>query len=103
MRSGREKTRTLEPGWKAEVDGNDLGEFATEQEARRAAAIAAFMTRGKLGRLKEAEEQFEAEYGVTGRAAYDGKSVTVVSEDGARYAVRLMPGRPPVFKPLKTE
>lgn len=98
--SGKSKPAVAQSSWRATVDGKEVGVFGSEPEARAACALRAFMTRGKLGRLKEAEEAFRQIHGKTGSCHYDGKSVVLVSESGDRYAVKLAADEPPAFKPL---
>lgn len=50
-KGGKEKPREKRPTYKAFVDNQEIGEFPSEQTAKGAAAIYAFMTRGKLGRI----------------------------------------------------
>jgi hypothetical protein len=83
------------------LDGQEHPEpFATEKQARVAGAFKAFMSRGKLGRLKEAEEAFSKAHGKPGKAVYDGKSVVIEAADGTRHAARLVAGETPRFKAL---
>lgn len=98
--SGKEKTASTKTVWVAEVDGKEVGKYENERDARVACAVKAFMSRGKLGRLKEAEEKFKELHGKAATVTYDGKTVKAVTKSGEEYAVGLTPGREPYFKPL---
>lgn len=77
--------------------------YPTEAAAKEACAVAAFMTRGKLGRLVEVESAFKSEYDQACVASMDSGSVIATAEDGTRYAVRLAAGEVPRFKVIQSE
>lgn len=57
------KPRTARPVWRYSLDGKPSEKtFPTEAAAREACATAAFMTRGKLGRLAEVKAALEAQF-----------------------------------------
>lgn len=57
MKSGLKKVRETSGTFSYELDGCECEEtFSSEQEARTACAIKAFMTRGKLGKANAKEE-----------------------------------------------
>jgi hypothetical protein len=62
-RGGQTKTREARPLWRYSLDQLESSEtFPTEAAARAACALAAFMTRHKLGRLAEVQARLEAEF-----------------------------------------
>lgn len=88
--------------WVYTLDGSEASEtFPTEAMAREACAIAAFMTRGKLGRLAEAAEAFRAEHNKACDIRVEGHGIVAHSECGARFAVSLTAGNAPRFKRME--
>lgn len=75
--------------WVYTLDGREAEQtYPTEATAKEACACAAFMTRGKLGRLKEAVETFRACHGKGCEVRIKGRAVVAVAEGcGTRYAV----------------
>lgn len=61
MKSGKEKEREVET-FVAELDGEKVGEYPTEAEARCAAACAAWKAGGKLKHMEKAKAELEAAY-----------------------------------------
>lgn len=97
--SGKTKSRDNKESYSYSLDGvRSDKEFGSEQEAKVALAFHAFMTRGKLGRLQEAKEHFESTRGKKCEVNYDGKTVSLLDEDGVDYLVGLYPGESPRFK-----
>ena len=102
--SGKEKEREAKPSYKYVLDGKESAdEYPTEAAAREACAFAAFMTRGKLGRLAEVEEAVKADCGEDCKAAYDGKAVTVKTKSGKVYVARVVAGEPVRVKQANPE
>lgn len=98
---GGQKLREVPQPWQYELDGVVSEQtYKSEREARVACAWHAFMTRGKLGRLKEAEEAFEQQHGCKATVTYDGKSVLATKDDGTQHAVGITVGQPIRFKQL---
>lgn len=83
-KSGKEKPAINRPVYRAELDGEHIGDFPTEKEARAACAIKAFMTRGKAS-LHGKTVQTEA--GKTLQVTYTGKGLRAVDKEGNEYAV----------------
>jgi hypothetical protein len=62
-RGGQSKPREARPVWRYTLDGLDSTDtYPSEAAARAACALAAFMSRHKLGRLKEVQARLEAEF-----------------------------------------
>lgn len=88
------KRREVPKGWRFELDGTCCqGTYATEAEAREACAVRAYLTRGKLGRLKEAEEAFVAQHGKPCEVKVQGGKITAHAEDGSCHSVGFFPGQ----------
>lgn len=76
--------------WKYDLDGQCCGEtYPTEDAAKAACALAAFMSRGKLGRVGEAQAALEAAHpGCSCKVSVCAKKHKVVAEvDGKPVAV----------------
>lgn len=59
---GRQKAREKRKGWKVALDGVELAEtYPTEPAAKRACAIMAFMTRGKVGHIPRVLDKLKTE------------------------------------------
>ena len=101
VRGGRTKTVEPKPTFRFTIDGvESKEEFTTEQIAKTACAVAAFMTRGKLGAIPAALEKLKAEFPGKDckvwacpkdhevKASVDGKLVAIAWVDvGDRKAV----------------
>ncbi len=99
-KSGRTKPREKRPGFLFELDGRaDEGlVVASEAEAKKLCAVAAFKTRGKLGRFAEAEAAFKDAYGKACKVHLVGRKVVAKDQDGGLWAVGLQDGEAPRFK-----
>lgn len=101
MGSGRTKQRDNPSTWHYSLDGTECSEsFASEAEARSACAIRAFMTRGKLGRIAEAQSALEARHpGKTCKVYVCPQRHRIVGEvDGKEVHVGFDPDKGVVFK-----
>lgn len=86
MKSGREKVREVQPGFKLELDGKLLGEeVATEAAAKATLAVEAFKTRGRLGKLPAAEEEFRRRFQKDCKAHQVGRRIFLKDEDGGLW------------------
>jgi len=97
MKSGREKPPVNRPMFRAELDGEHIGDYATEKEARAACAFKAFMTRGKA---KLHDQQVETAQGKRLTVKYTGKGLRAVDNDGNEYAVGFRSDGRHVIKPI---
>lgn len=99
-RSG--KPSPSRPAWRYVLDGRrSTQSYPTEQSARAACAVAAFMSRGKLGRLAEAQGALEAAYPDRPCKVWAcAKEHCVRAKvDGAEYLIRWEPDGSFKFKP----
>lgn len=99
-KSGRVKPREKRPGFLFELDGkaDESLVVASEAEAKAMCAVAAFKTRGKLGRFAEAEAAFRDKTGKACKVHLVGRKVVAKDEDGGLWAVGLQDGEAPRFK-----
>jgi hypothetical protein len=90
----RGKPRSARPRYKYELDGKSSEEtYATEAEAKAACAVAAFMTRGRLGKLSAAQEALAEEYPDAECEVYvcDKRHKVCATVDGEDYVVGFEP------------
>lgn len=80
------------------LDGGELVECASKAEVMVCADTAAFMTRGKLGRLAEAKAQLEAERGCACEIAVENGKIVAIDEHGHRCACDVPARGPIAFK-----
>ncbi len=91
LASGRKvRARTFESSprrWKYELDGKACEEhYPTESLAKEACAVKEFLTRGKLGRLKEIEESFKTKHGKECKAYVKNNKITIDAADDKYFA-----------------
>lgn len=84
MKSGRDKPTVVRDMFRAEVDGEYIGDYKTEKEARAACAFRAFLTRGKA---KLNGQVVETAQGKQLTVIYNGKGLRATDKDGNEYAV----------------
>lgn len=99
-RQPRVQIHDLEDGRCAyRLDGGEPVECDSKEEAHAHADAAAFMTRGKLGRLAEAKEVAERELGCRCEIEVRGGKIVAVTKDGACPVSVPADGGPIALKP----
>lgn len=94
-KSGRTKPREKRPSFLFELDGKVYdGNHTSEAEARGACAIAAFMTRGKLGLKDEARAAFKDERGKDCKIHLVAGKLVAKDTDGKLWWVGVTLGAP---------
>jgi hypothetical protein len=92
--TGSGKQREAPRRWRYELGGEPSeGDYATEAQAREACACAAYLTRGKLGRLAEMEAAFEGQHGKAceARVCPERHKVVLSDEGGTEYVAGVQP------------
>lgn len=102
----RGKPQSGRPRFTYTLDGKPSEDsYATEAEARAACAVAAFMTRGKLGKIQAAHSALQEEYPGAECAVYvcDKRHKVCATVDGEEYHVGFEPDGTFKFKKLVEE
>lgn len=97
MKSGAHKPAVVRDMYRAEVDGQHIGDFATQKEARSACAFKAFMTRGKA---KLNGQTVETAQGKKLTVTYTGKGIKAVDEEGNQHAFGFRKDGNHIVKPI---
>lgn len=96
-KGGREKPAVVRDMYRAEVDGEVIGEYASQREARTMCAFKAFLTSGKA---KLHGQTLETPQGKKISITYTGKGLKAVDEKGNHYAVGFRKDGKHIIKPI---